>query len=57
MKAEQAKKLTDKALTGLAEALDAGKSDAMLAYLATMSRFHHYSFGNIMLIASQRPMT
>lgn len=55
MKAEQAKKLTDQALDELSEALQNGKSDAMVAYLDAMSRFHHYSFGNIMLIASQKP--
>lgn len=55
MKAEQAKKLTDQALGELSEALESGKSEAMVAYLDAMSRFHHYSFGNIMLIASQKP--
>ena len=55
MKAEQAKKLADQALADLVTALEQGKSEALTAYLATMSRFHHYSFGNIMLIALQRP--
>ncbi len=55
MKAEQAKKLTDKALEELATALDQGKSESLMAYLATVARFHRYSFGNIMLIMAQNP--
>lgn len=55
MKAEQARKLTDDALARLAEALEHGKSEALTQYLAAMGRFHRYSFGNIMLIAFQRP--
>ncbi len=55
MKADQARKLTDQALDELSQTLQSGKSDAMIAYLDAMSRFHCYSFGNIMLIASQKP--
>lgn len=55
MKTEQAKQLAEQALEKLIEALEAGKSEALKAYLATMSRFHHYSFGNVMLIAFQSP--
>jgi hypothetical protein len=55
MKIEQAKQLTEQALDKLVQALEAGKSETLKAYLATMSRFHRYSFGNIMLIAFQRP--
>lgn len=55
MKAEQAKKLADQALETLSTALEQGKSESLTAYLATMARFHQYSFGNIMLIAIQRP--
>ena len=54
MKAEEAKKLADEALANLATALEQGKSDAMKSYLAAMGRFHRYSFGNIMLIVSQK---
>jgi antirestriction protein ArdC len=39
----------------LIEQLEAGKSDALTAYLDAMSRFHNYSFGNILEIARQRP--
>ncbi len=55
MKAEQAKKLADDALTKLATELERGPSDTMKNFLAAMSRFHRYSFGNIMLITLQRP--
>ena len=39
----------------LIEQLEAGKSDALTAYLNAMSRFHNYSFGNVLEIARQRP--
>lgn len=35
--------------------LEAGKSEALTAYLSAMARFHSYSFGNILSIARQRP--
>ncbi|MCO6439381.1 MAG: ImmA/IrrE family metallo-endopeptidase [Phycisphaerae bacterium] len=54
-KRRQAKSLIDGALNDLAGALEQGKSQTLVAYLATIARFHRYSFGNIMLIASQRP--
>jgi len=47
--------LTDAALDQLRENLAAGRSDTLKAYLATMAKFHRYSFGNQMLIAFQRP--
>ena len=55
MKAEDASKLATSALEKLAQALEAGHSDALTAYLAAAGRFHSYSFRNVMLIASQRP--
>ncbi|RIK66073.1 MAG: DUF1738 domain-containing protein [Planctomycetota bacterium] len=55
MKVEQAKQLADQALNQLIAAVEAGGSDAFKAYLATMARFHRYSFGNVMMIAMQRP--
>src|SRR5487761_1813589 len=39
----------------LIQQLEAGHSDALTAYLNAMSRFHNYSFGNILEIARQRP--
>jgi antirestriction protein ArdC len=39
----------------LIEQLQAGHSDALTGYLTAMSRFHNYSFGNILEIARQKP--
>ena len=39
----------------LVEQLKAGKSDALTNYLTAMSRFHNYSFGNVLEIARQMP--
>ena len=35
--------------------LEAGRSDALTTYLDAMSRFHNYSFGNVLEIARQKP--
>jgi hypothetical protein len=42
-------------IKALIEQLEAGNSDALTAYLDAMSRFHRYSFGNVLSIARQRP--
>jgi hypothetical protein len=39
----------------LIEQLRAGKSEALTNYLTAMSRFHNYSFGNVLEIARQMP--
>jgi len=39
----------------LIEQLEAGKSEALTRYLTAMSRFHRYSFGNVLEIARQMP--
>ncbi|HMH12367.1 MAG TPA: ArdC family protein [Edaphobacter sp.] len=39
----------------LIEQLEAGHSNALTNYLTAMSRFHQYSFGNVLEIARQRP--
>lgn len=39
----------------LIEQLEAGQSDALTNYLTAMSRFHNYSFGNVLEIARQMP--
>jgi hypothetical protein len=39
----------------LIEQLEAGKSDALTNYLTAMSRFHNYSFGNVLEIARHMP--
>jgi hypothetical protein len=41
----------------LIEQLEAGHSDALTAYLDAMSRFHNYSFGNVLEIARQKAVT
>lgn len=55
MTTDQAKKLSEDALTRLMEALERGESHALKAYLAVLARFHKYSWGNCLLIFSQRP--
>ena len=54
-RAERVRETADRALAALADALETGKSDALKDYLAVMARFHRYSFGNVLLIAAQRP--
>ena len=39
----------------LIEQLEAGQSEALTNYLTAMSRFHSYSFGNVLEIARQMP--
>ena len=55
MKREEATQLIETGLKNLHTALAKGQSDELRTYLVTMSRFHKYSFGNVMLILSQCP--
>src|ERR1700730_13992274 len=55
MKVDEVKQLTNKALEELAAALESGHSEALTAYLKTMSLLSKYSLNNLFLIASQRP--
>src|SRR5437899_1964251 len=55
MTTEQAKNLSENAISKLMEALERGQSEALKTYLSVMSRFHKYSWGNCLLIYSQRP--
>lgn len=55
MKLEEIKNRTKQAAEYLVAALNAGQSEVLTQYLAAMARFHTYSFGNIMLIAHQKP--
>ena len=55
MKLEEIKNKTNEAVRYLVAALESGQSDVLTQYLNTMARFHNYSFGNIMLIAGQKP--
>lgn len=50
--AERVKALTEKLETGVKEVFE---SEKYKTYLKAMSRFHHYSFGNVMLILMQCP--
>jgi hypothetical protein len=55
MTTDQAKKLSEEAISKLMDALERGQSEGLKTYLRVMSRFHHYSWGNCLLIYSQRP--
>jgi len=55
MKVEQAKQIVSKAIEQLSQALERGHSESLRNYLAAIGRFHRYSLGNVMLIASQKP--
>jgi antirestriction protein ArdC len=52
---QTAKEVIAANLQHLIEQLEQGKSEALTAYLTAMSRFHNYSFGNILEIARQKP--
>ena len=54
MKREEAIKLVQSGFEQLESALKEGKSDDLMKYLTTMSRFHNYSFRNLLMIWSQR---
>jgi antirestriction protein ArdC len=55
MKLEEIKNKTKEATDYLVQSLEAGHSEVLTQYLAAMAKFHSYSFGNIMLIARQKP--
>ena len=55
MNTDNVKQLCEEALRRLATALEQGQSDALKTYLATMARFHKYSWGNVLLIFTQKP--
>src|SRR5437016_14300585 len=52
---DKVRKLAEEALNRLSADLEAGKSESLNKYLSAMGRFHRYSWGNVLLIASQRP--
>lgn len=54
MKAEEAKKIADQALQSLSDALKNGRSEQLTQYLAMLAKFHRYSFGNVLMILSQK---
>lgn len=55
MKAEEINLKTKEAVNFLAQALESGQSEVLTDYLSAMAKFHSYSFGNILLIARQKP--
>ena len=55
MKLEEVNKRTKEAVDFLVAALESGHSEVLTAYLGAMAKFRNYSFGNIMLIARQKP--
>jgi antirestriction protein ArdC len=55
MKHDEAIRITNTALEQLAQALEDGHSETLTKYLATLARFHSYSFNNVLLIACQMP--
>src|SRR5881296_607172 len=55
MKLEEIKNKTKEATDYLVQSLEAGHSEVLTTYLGAMAKFHTYSFGNIMLIARQKP--
>ena len=55
MKKDEAKQMADQAIKALQAELKAGRSDSLLRYLDSMSRFHSYSWTNRLLIVMQKP--
>jgi antirestriction protein ArdC len=55
MKSEQIKDAVKQATDRLAASLQAGQSELLRKYLQAVGRFHRYSWGNVLLIASQKP--
>jgi antirestriction protein ArdC len=55
MKANHARKVSEQAFNELVKAVEAGKSQKLVAYLKAMGRFHNYSLGNAILIGFQKP--
>ena len=54
-KAQTAKEVIAENVKLLIAQLESGHSEGLTAYLTAMGRFHHYSFGNILEIARQKP--
>jgi len=50
----EAKQVAEKAITELITDLEQGHSESLARYLTAMSRFHRYSWNNVLLISLQR---
>lgn len=55
MKLEEIKNRTKDAVEYLIQSLESGKGEVLTQYLSAMAAFPNYSFGNVMLIARQKP--
>src|SRR5437870_3385178 len=55
MSDDKVRKMAEEALNRLSADLEAGKSETLKNYLTAVGRFHRYSWGNVLLINSQRP--
>ena len=55
MKLEEVNLKTKEAVNYLVQSLEAGQSSILKQFLGAMAKFRNYSFGNIMLIARQKP--
>jgi hypothetical protein len=55
MKLEEVNLKTKEAVNYLVQSLEAGQSSVLTQYLGAMAKFRNYSFGNVMLIARQKP--
>jgi hypothetical protein len=55
VKLEEVNTRAKEAVDFLVAALESGHSEVLTTYLGAMAKFHAYSFGNIMLIARQKP--
>ena len=53
-KAKSTQELITASVEALIGALESGHSEVLTSYLNAMARFHYYSFGNILLIATQK---
>jgi hypothetical protein len=54
---QTAKEVIAANVQALIKQLEQGHSEGLTAYLVAMGRFHNYSFGNILEIARQKPVT
>jgi hypothetical protein len=55
MNRDEALKQTEQGIDELIRALEQGRSERLLEFLAFQARFHCYSFRNCLLIAMQKP--
>jgi antirestriction protein ArdC len=55
MKLDEVNLKTKEAVDYLVQSLESGQSAVLTQYLGAMAKFRNYSFGNIMLIARQKP--